>query len=342
MGARRRITLRDIAERCSVSPNTVSLALKNHPKISKATRDKIKEAAAALGYSPDPHLTRIMAQLNELRNKKETVSETVAYLECIHKEGQGPSNLSYFNGASEFLESHGYRVLVLHYDPCAQVIEAIKRKISNLGIRGVIIGPRHPELREVYLDWDKLVAVAISFHLDYPRVNHVDSDYYRHGRMCFEYLWTKGCRRIGLIMPGLLDNLHDNFHKSTYLGMAELYEMEAKIPILDINRKGTYRLQKEETIEWLKEHDIDGVLSWDEVPPVQREALNDVDPEIPLVLLRKNPDRHNESGILARSYEVGATAARDLVSALLLEAYGPPAHPTRTLIAGELDEASTS
>lgn len=48
-----RITIRDIAKLLEVSPSTVSRALKDHPDIGQATKDKIKQVADELGYFPN-------------------------------------------------------------------------------------------------------------------------------------------------------------------------------------------------------------------------------------------------------------------------------------------------
>lgn len=47
-----KVTLKDIAQRCGVSVNTVSLALRNMPSVRQETRENILRAAEELGYSP--------------------------------------------------------------------------------------------------------------------------------------------------------------------------------------------------------------------------------------------------------------------------------------------------
>ncbi|WP_419999219.1 LacI family DNA-binding transcriptional regulator [Streptomyces boninensis] len=46
-------TLRDVAERIGVSAMTVSRALRDDPRVLPATRDRVREAAADLGYRPN-------------------------------------------------------------------------------------------------------------------------------------------------------------------------------------------------------------------------------------------------------------------------------------------------
>lgn len=48
------ITIKDIAKELGISPSTVSRALKDHPDISKATRDAVNELARKWNYKPNP------------------------------------------------------------------------------------------------------------------------------------------------------------------------------------------------------------------------------------------------------------------------------------------------
>ena len=54
-----RVSLHDIARRVHVSQPTVSRALKDDPRISVATRQKVHRAAREMGYQPDPMLTAL-------------------------------------------------------------------------------------------------------------------------------------------------------------------------------------------------------------------------------------------------------------------------------------------
>jgi len=47
----KRVSMQDVAKACGVSKNTVSQALRNSSQISEATRQRIAEAAARMGYT---------------------------------------------------------------------------------------------------------------------------------------------------------------------------------------------------------------------------------------------------------------------------------------------------
>jgi len=52
-GPRDRVLLRDVARRANVSGSTASRALSDDPRISRATRELVKAAAADLHYVPN-------------------------------------------------------------------------------------------------------------------------------------------------------------------------------------------------------------------------------------------------------------------------------------------------
>ncbi len=57
---KKKITVRDIANKLGLSAMTVSLALRDHPRISRETKDRIRAAMEELGYKPS-HVARALA-----------------------------------------------------------------------------------------------------------------------------------------------------------------------------------------------------------------------------------------------------------------------------------------
>ena len=73
-------SLRDIARQLNVSHVTVSMALRDHPRISAERRAEVQKVAEALGYRPDPMLASLVAYRNRKRVKP--VAATLAWLNC--------------------------------------------------------------------------------------------------------------------------------------------------------------------------------------------------------------------------------------------------------------------
>jgi LacI family transcriptional regulator len=109
------ITIKDIAKLLGLSKSTVSRALKDHPDISKETRDSVKKVAESLGYMPN-----VVA--SSLRLKKSKI------IGAIFPE------ISYFffpsviHGIEEIAHRMGYNLLIV------QSNESYEREVENLNI----------------------------------------------------------------------------------------------------------------------------------------------------------------------------------------------------------------
>src|SRR5262245_33711444 len=74
----RRTTLADIAKKGGVHATTVSLALRNHPRIPEQTRQRLQALAKQMEYAPDPHLRALVAYRSNLAAHRHP--PTLAYL----------------------------------------------------------------------------------------------------------------------------------------------------------------------------------------------------------------------------------------------------------------------
>ena len=57
------MNLRHIAKLAGVSPSAVSLALRDSPRISSATKQKVMRVAKETGYAPDAKIVDLMRHL---------------------------------------------------------------------------------------------------------------------------------------------------------------------------------------------------------------------------------------------------------------------------------------
>ena len=94
-----RSTLRDVALAAGCHYSTVSLALRDHPRIPSETKSRIREAAKRLGYRPDPAL----AALSAYRTIKHPArgQTVVAWLTNYATESgwkESACNIDYFEG----------------------------------------------------------------------------------------------------------------------------------------------------------------------------------------------------------------------------------------------------
>src|SRR5687768_16285134 len=74
----RRVTLADVAVRANVHVTTVSLALRNHPRLPAATRERIQALAKKMGFAPDPCVRALVAYRGRMMPRRNP--PTLAYV----------------------------------------------------------------------------------------------------------------------------------------------------------------------------------------------------------------------------------------------------------------------
>ena len=104
-------TFESIALAAQVSKATVSLALRESPKVKEETRKKIQKVASELGYRPNPLVSAQMSHIRS-RKKRKTIT-TIGFLNTWYDEKSGERlkwNIigRFADGARERAESLGY------------------------------------------------------------------------------------------------------------------------------------------------------------------------------------------------------------------------------------------
>jgi len=105
-------TIKDLARKLGVSPSTVSRALRDHPDISPATKQRVAEVAKKYHYQPN--------QLAQSLQKRRSSTIGVIVPEIRHHFF---SNV--ISGIEEIAYEHGYTIMV------CQSYETLKREVIN-------------------------------------------------------------------------------------------------------------------------------------------------------------------------------------------------------------------
>lgn len=146
----RRTTIRDIARHLGLDQSTVSLALRHHPRISLATREKILRAADSLGYRPDPMLGALACY-----RRSHEAAPVTAELGWINRWSP-PERFhafrefdAYWRGASAAAREAGYQLVDFQFGDAP--LSRLERMLRARGIAGIVIPPHHGARNE----WDE-------------------------------------------------------------------------------------------------------------------------------------------------------------------------------------------
>lgn len=192
------VTTRDIAARAGVSNATVSLALRNHPRISPATRDRVQRVADELGYRPDPQIAKLMHHLR--LNRRPGFQSTIAAITTIPESMELEYLHDIHQAAKSRAESLGYAFMLMRVPNGTKEKPALQRILSSRGVEGLLVLPlRTPTDIERWLDWEQFAVVSATYSNTAPEFHRVVPHQFGNALRICQELTDLGYRRIGLV-----------------------------------------------------------------------------------------------------------------------------------------------
>ena len=186
------VTLQHIADKLGLSRTTISLALRNHPRISAATRKRVVNSAKRLGYEPDQVARTLATGRSNLIGVVVPNTADHVYAEV-------------FRGIEDAAQSAGYHVLLSNGSYDADQTASRIREMMRLKIAGIIAAPPFM-LTSVPLPafWRDIKRSAFPFvllnrELNPPQFHQVTIDNKGGIRLAMEALSSLGHRRVAYI-----------------------------------------------------------------------------------------------------------------------------------------------
>ena len=192
-------TLRDIAERASVSASTVSRVLNNYPYVDDKTRQTVLEAAEALGY-PRTNLRKSTGALRTvllLVRLQQQESALTGDRNGSIETGLAGIERAIAVGARSIFDEKGITTRVEHtlMDP-AQTLSDVHDPsvIGQILAGGMVDGDFLRTLQA-----EEIPFVVAGSHARPLSINCVMADYRGGVEQAVAHLVARGCRRIGLV-----------------------------------------------------------------------------------------------------------------------------------------------
>lgn len=242
-------TIRDIAAHLGLSKSAVSLALQESPRIPETTRARVRDAALALGYRPNPVFAQMMRAVRHSGPVR-----TRAILGILHGFSDShparsvPFHGEWVAGARERAESLGYVVDEIWMTQPGMSARRLGSVLNARGISSLVIAPL-PEKRRVELDWSRFSAVTAGLFLVEPRLSRVVPNHQQAMLLCLQQLAARGYKRIGLVLEGWLEAFAAFHFASPFLWFQHQLDRRQRIPILEAHH-GVQR----EFRTWFRKH----------------------------------------------------------------------------------------
>ena len=194
-----RVTLRTIAEVTGLSLSTVSLSLRGGTTLKQETRDKVAEAARALGYVPDRAGVRLRTgKTNVIALVLDSAEDSIDFARQM------------IQGIGSAIRGSRYHLTVMPEFERNLSADTIAYVLANRTADGVIITHTAPR--------DKRVQMLID--AGFPFVTHGRTEFYTphayhdfhsedFATLAVQRLASKGCRKVLLVIG---DDSTTNYH----------------------------------------------------------------------------------------------------------------------------------
>src|SRR5476649_2137194 len=215
----RRVTLADIALKAGVHVTTVSLALRNHPRLPESTRQRIHLLAQELGYRPDPLLRALISYRGGIMARRNT--PTLAYVTnwatCWGWK-KVTAHPDFYAGAQAKANQLGYKLEHFWMHEPGLTQGRLSRMLYARGIGGLLFASHGREMGDVVdFDWRHFSAVKIDYLPHRPVLHNVTNNQCDIVRLAMQKVLAAGYRRIGFVMHRGWDHSVDHLWTAGFL-----------------------------------------------------------------------------------------------------------------------------
>ena len=240
----KRVTIKDIAQRCGVTANTVSRALRGDTRISK-----VQQMAQEMGYIRNNLAATMRSGRSNLISIIVDDIENPHYATLVHK-------------MSAFLKENGYNTMTL----CTQAKSEEMVNMANLSIANYVDGtlyfPYSDDAHVVrMIQRAGIPLVLVDRAVEGAAVDAVRLDDYQGGVLAAEHLYGAGHRKFAYIC-GTETNGAQPLRRKGFTDRLAQYGIEVEnITIINEERIYSY-FQKEAFMDILRSADYTGIFIW--------------------------------------------------------------------------------
>jgi DNA-binding LacI/PurR family transcriptional regulator len=329
-------TMKTIAAEAGVSVMTVSLALRNHPRISEATRQRVQEVATRLGYRSNPMVASLMTHIRS--------SRPIAYqanLGFLADNLQAVMSHRLFQAAYEGIikraEELGFLVDVFSLDEHGPRRGRLEKVLESRNIQGIILAPLRKAGTLEGFDCSQWSTAALGNSVLSPRFHRVTHHQFHGMQLIIDNLTRLGYRRIGLAIEESVDNKVDRNWSSCLAGHHLRIPPKQRVPVL------LAELTSPSLSRWLEKYRPDVVVGHDGLHVHLKRLGLRVPRDISFACLSVPSHPPSAfSGLNQNWRMVGAAAVDSVVAQIYRNERGVPESPKTIMLEGFWEPGTTA
>jgi len=325
------LSIRNIAATTGYGIATVSMAIRNDPRIPEKTRQLIQETAKQLGYTPDARISKLMSEVKKRRIRR--TNQPLAYVLFWEsaKDCYQYQNFRWFReGAQKRSQEFGYTLedfVINSTELSAQRFNSIMR---TRAIPGALIGPvshvgldisSHGRLTDLIISGYS--AATIAYSLSQPALHRASHDHALASQLATETCVERGYQRIGFLCTESMYLRVNGRWLAGFLQAQHRLTPKYKVPPLIMKEDSNNELFD----HWFSQHQPDVIVT-DQGNKVtqhlQRKQLRMPD-DVAIAHLDALNEGTHYSGINQRCQDIGSAAFDLLLAQINRNERGAPA-----------------
>lgn len=337
------MNLRHLARLAELSPSAVSLALRGSPKISAATRERVRLLAQKNGYAPDAKIVSMMRSLRQPKSQRQSACFGVI---SLYPEERPWTRSRHLKGIYDGMERRalelGYRLEPIWLRAPGMTYRRFCGILDARAIEGLLCFGS-PDLYDDFpaeLDHYAIVTQGLSIR---TRLHRVTSHFYNDTIHVLGRMQELGYRKLGLIVGHYEDIRSSHAHIAAYLGWHErTYGFNRSIPPLCLEH-----VEEKPLMDWMETYKPDGVIfvhvsdTLREFQRVLKKNRIQAPRDIGVAVLSHMLEGTEWSGLQQNQLVMGTWAVEMLAARIANRDFGFPKHPHIEAVESEWIEGTS-
>jgi LacI family transcriptional regulator len=335
-----RPTIRSLAAKAGVSTATVSMALRDSPRIRPEVRRRVQQIAEEEGYRPDPVVANLIAQVRAGKSSRRQSTLGLVLTAENPEDTEKPTVRAWREGCAARAHELGYGLDTFHLIAEGLTPRRLGDILDARGIQGLLVtGPfAHSRIPEDFDPvWQSAATIVMGERPESPALSCVLNNQFSTTLDAVRELLRRGYRRPGLCLHPDLDDISDHRFVGGFLTGQRECPGRKHIPVFAYH-PGC----REAFLKWASQHRPDVIITLHpEIRPWLEGAGIGVPDEIGLLHFDHTPDLNDWAGIRQNSEQIGKSAVDMLIGQIHRNEFGPPPFQKCMFISGEWVEGDT-
>lgn len=322
----------EIARAAGVGKATVSLALRNDPRLRPETRKQIQAIAKKMGYQSNAVVSNLMAQLRASKDPK--YQTTIGLVNASQDRGflhANPTFSAVHSGLAYRAAELGYGVNEFWLREPGIDPARLHQILRARNIQGVIVAAMIENIvlaQEFDSVWQDLACVTVGIRPDHPAFHFACNDQFSTAHRTAKQLALIGYTKPGLVIDPHIEQVIDHRFSAGFYAGDNFSAPQQRVPAFDFDPD-----RKKQFATWLQKHKPDVLVT---THANLRDWVAELGLKCPkqigLAHLDINHGMEGWSGMNQKNELVGSSAIDLLVGQLHRNEIGTPDFPKCVMV----------